>query len=145
MNDLSKLLYLGNVAGNAGGFLIFIGIFLLAICIIVFCVHNDLRYQIAEKLGGYNYRNETKASEYVDPIIKKFSKVTISFSSGLTLTLAVLCWTIAVFCPSQETVYAIAASEMGESALNTPLASKAGQALEAWIDSKITVTEIQEQ
>lgn len=39
--------------------------------------------------------------------------------------------------PSKETVYAIAASEMGERALNTPTATKAFQALEAWLDKQV--------
>jgi hypothetical protein len=39
--------------------------------------------------------------------------------------------------PSQTTMYAIAASQMGEQALKTPLAGKAGKALEAWLDKQI--------
>ncbi len=39
--------------------------------------------------------------------------------------------------PSKNTVYAIAASEMGEKALNTPTAGKAFKALDAWLDEQI--------
>jgi hypothetical protein len=41
--------------------------------------------------------------------------------------------------PSKNTVYAIAASQMGEKALKTPLVNKAEQALEAWMDKQIAV------
>lgn len=40
--------------------------------------------------------------------------------------------------PSKETVYAIAASEMGEKALNTQTGNKAVKALDSWLDRQIT-------
>lgn len=39
--------------------------------------------------------------------------------------------------PSQSTIYAIAASEMGEDVLNSETGSKAMQALDAWLDRQI--------
>lgn len=39
--------------------------------------------------------------------------------------------------PSRDTFYAIAASEMGEEALKSPIATKAGKALEKWLDRQI--------
>lgn len=39
--------------------------------------------------------------------------------------------------PDKSTIYAIAASEMGENIINTPTASKAVKALDAWLDSQI--------
>jgi hypothetical protein len=39
--------------------------------------------------------------------------------------------------PSKETIYAIAASEMGEDVLNSPTGGKAMQALNAWLDRQI--------
>jgi hypothetical protein len=44
---------------------------------------------------------------------------------------------LAAFLPSQNTVYAIAASEMGETALNTETGGKAVEALNAWLDRQI--------
>ena len=44
---------------------------------------------------------------------------------------------IAALLPSKETVYAIAASEMGEELLKTPTAAKATKALDAWLDKQI--------
>lgn len=43
----------------------------------------------------------------------------------------------AQFVPSRDTFYAIAASEMGEEALKSPIASKAGKALENWLDQQL--------
>jgi len=39
--------------------------------------------------------------------------------------------------PGRDTVYAIAASEMGEQMLHTPTAGKAVKALDAWLDRQI--------
>jgi hypothetical protein len=41
------------------------------------------------------------------------------------------------FVPRTNTIYAIAASEMGERALATPTADKAVRALNAWLDKQI--------
>jgi hypothetical protein len=56
---------------------------------------------------------------------------------GFVLSLPVLAVLIVVT-PSRETVYAIAASEMTEQALKTPIASKAMQAVEKWIDRQLS-------
>ena len=39
--------------------------------------------------------------------------------------------------PDKNTMYAIAASEMGEEIMKTPIANKATKALEAWIEAQI--------
>jgi len=44
---------------------------------------------------------------------------------------------VAVLAPSKETVYAIAASEMGERVIASETAGKAVQALNAWLDRQI--------
>ena len=54
----------------------------------------------------------------------------------LPITLAVLALA-ASLTPSTSTVYAIAASEMGERALNTQTGGKAVEALNAWLDRQI--------
>ena len=56
---------------------------------------------------------------------------------GFLLSLPILAILIIVT-PSRETVYAIAASEMTEQALKTPVASKAMQAVEKWIDRQLS-------
>lgn len=44
---------------------------------------------------------------------------------------------LATITPSTTTIYAIAASEMGEKAINTQTGGKAVQALNAWLDRQI--------
>lgn len=39
--------------------------------------------------------------------------------------------------PSKDTIYAIAASEMGEQALQTPTADRAFKAINSWLDKQI--------
>lgn len=117
LNQLSQLLYWGNVLGNLGGLLVFFGI-LLVIATIVSII---------------------TAFVFADSGLKLKNKVWIPSTFSAAFFILTLCsWTGAAFCPSKETVYAIAASEMGERALQTPLASKAGKALEAWLDKQIT-------
>lgn len=55
----------------------------------------------------------------------------ITGTSGLVLGL------LLVFIPSSKTIYAIAASEMGEEVLASPTADKAHKALDAWLDDQI--------
>jgi hypothetical protein len=62
------------------------------------------------------------------------------FPAALTPIFVVL-WVLAAMCPSKTTIYGIAASQMGEQALKTPLAGKAGKALEAWLDKQIAENE----
>lgn len=47
------------------------------------------------------------------------------------------CGLLAALIPSQNTIYAIAASEMGETALKSETGGKAMQALNAWLDRQI--------
>lgn len=44
---------------------------------------------------------------------------------------------VLIVTPSKNTMYAIAASEMGEQALQSPIATKASKALEKWLDDQI--------
>ncbi len=44
---------------------------------------------------------------------------------------------IAILTPSQTTIYAIAASEMGEELLKSSTTTKAQKALDAWLDRQI--------
>lgn len=51
--------------------------------------------------------------------------------------LIAIIWLSMWFVPSRDTFYAIAASEMGEEALKSPIATKAGKALEKWLDDQL--------
>lgn len=61
----------------------------------------------------------------------------VKFVQRCILTLPIIGIMIVVT-PSKETVYAIAASEMTEQALKMPVANKAMQAVEKWIDKQLS-------
>lgn len=58
-------------------------------------------------------------------------------TAGKFMIAALIAAVIAALLPSKETVYAIAASEMGEELLKTPTSAKATKALDAWLDKQI--------
>jgi hypothetical protein len=62
--------------------------------------------------------------------LKKVPKIAAIVFLSSSLTASII--------PSKETVYAIAASEMGENVLNTQTGDKAVKALNAWLDRQIT-------
>lgn len=51
---------------------------------------------------------------------------------------AIVFSSLIVVCPTSSTVYAIAASEMGEEVITSPTAGKAAKALDAWLDKQIS-------
>jgi hypothetical protein len=53
------------------------------------------------------------------------------------LKAAIIVGLVGAVTPSEKTIYAIAASEYGEEVLKTPEATKARQALNAWLDEQI--------
>jgi len=81
----------------------------------------------------YVYGEITKTAEQVR---KEGQRVARGYLR-LSLFLFVLSIVGANALPSKDTVYAIAASEVGESVLNSPTGSKAVQALNAWLDRQI--------
>jgi len=56
------------------------------------------------------------------------------------ISASLLCIFLGVFVPTKNTMYAIAASEMGESVLQSETGSLATQALNAWLKKQITPT-----
>lgn len=106
MNELSWLLYLGNVSGNLQ---IVFGILVFMCIIIIFSIfaHSDIG-------------QEKPVNWWPFPLI---------LIPVFLILIAIL--------PSQSTVYAIAASQIGQKALEMPLANKAEQALESWLDKQI--------
>jgi len=113
MNSLSWLLYIAGVVGNLGGVLIFFTIVLSLVSLVIAIVYCD---------------------DYTEGRAKGFK------IAGLMAGGAVFCIFLAAFVPSKETVYAIAASEMGEEVLKTPTAQKAFKALDVWLDKQIEGT-----
>ena len=111
MNDLSLALYLADALGSLDS-LAMLGFFLMA-AVCAFCSFGAVLI------------------DYEDQKLEA-----IKITKGFLVSLPILAILILVT-PSRETVYAIAASEMTEQALKTPVASKAMQAVEKWIDKQL--------
>ena len=114
MNDLSWLIYLADVCDGLGAFFGCLAFILLPASvvwgIVVFAVHMD------------RCPEETK-------------KTAMSF--WWVPFLAVIAGLLMCLTPSKDTVYAIAASEVGEKVIESPTAKKAVDALNAWLDRQI--------
>ena len=121
MNDLSWMLYWADVVGNislAAGFVMFGGGAAGAIISFVVAMKTDI-----DNIGRHGEPLPAWATGWAAG--KKFFVA--------SLIAAVITTPI----PSKDTIYAIAASEMGEEALKSPIATKASKALEKWLDSQI--------
>lgn len=111
MNSLSWFLYFADVVTSVSTFLGFIVIFwmmALAGHSLFTVINNDI------------HRDEK------NPYIRK-----------RWFAFVILLGVVVQLIPSKNTMYAIAASELGQSAMESKLGTKAMQAIEAWIDSQI--------
>lgn len=118
MNQLSWLLYLGNVVGNLGPLFGISAFIIICVSIVVW---------ILSAVAGDPYPNESELE-----LRKSLKKYRVPLAViGFVLAIS------AAFCPSSDTVYAIAASQVGESVLKTPTALKAEKAIDAWLDRQI--------
>jgi hypothetical protein len=109
MNSLSWMIYLADVVGNVG-----------AICGIILVVVGIGLILVAIPLT-------------VDP--DEHDALRRPWRNGLVAWIVVAA--ISSVIPSKDAIYAIAASEMGETALNSETGGKAVQALNAWLDRQI--------
>lgn len=115
MNDLSWLIYFADVAGSMGWAFNFIFI----ISSIVFVLNCTLGFTHAEE----------KATKEAWSLWRKFlwNSLIIGFVSFILTGII----------PSKNTIYAIAASEMGEEIVKSETAGKAVKALDNWLDKQI--------
>lgn len=129
MNSLSWMIYAADVVGGIGN---------LAVGVVVASLAAQGAFvgvYFANGDGNYIYstqdRDRTLASraQARTTATKWLKRIPVIF--GATLV-------IAAVIPSSSTVYAIAASEMGESALHSDTGSKAVKALNAWLDRQIS-------
>lgn len=125
MNNVSWLIYLSNISGNIGGLLIFIGIAVFIIAGVYFGI----------SIALYDDLNKWDTSEETAGLLKKSLHIR-RFVPAL-LVLACTLWVLAALCPRQETVLAIAASEIGEKVLESPTGNLAIKALNAWLQRQI--------
>ena len=118
MNELSWLIYAADVAGDANsicGFVFFGGI--IAVCL----------YALAK-----GFARVVSIGFDDPPITPSIAEV------GKRLWLpVVIAGIVGLLAPSSNTLYAIAASEMGERVIESETAGKAVAALNAWLDRQI--------
>ena len=112
MNNLSWLLYAAEVSGNLQE--MFQAFVVLSVIGVAFWVFTSLMW-----------KTDTPNENFA-PFWRKIGYFFVSAALVSAVLSAVV--------PSKDTVYAIAASEMGEQAIQTPLAKKAFNALSAWLD-----------
>jgi hypothetical protein len=111
MNSLSWMIYLADVASGVGNALSFMG------CVMV--------------IGALVVAFARTFDEYGDPHITRVNVNKRHIAAGAAIFL------VSMTIPAKETVYAIAASEIGERALTSPTGGKAVQALNAWLDKQM--------
>jgi amino acid permease len=116
MNSLSWLIYLAGVVSSIG----VIAAFVAFVAFVTFFV------------GIIFYFQHPDDDEYDKP--KRASGVSMMKRSAIAFT---VCSLLMVVLPGRDTIYAIAASEMGEELLDSETGSKAVRALDAWLDRQI--------
>ena len=119
MNTLSILLYAAHVSGSVNTFA---------------CLSFFLCLGAITILSLVWIMQDTQYDDKQDKYVRKEppSPVMRHLLSGMIVAAFV-----ATVVPGRDTVYAVAASQMGEQLLKTKVANKAEQALEAWLDRQI--------
>jgi hypothetical protein len=117
MNELSWLIYLADVSHSIGN---------MCAAVLVFGGFTGFCLSI-----GF-----AAASAYDDEDTRKPFVKALKWLGAAILVAGI----ISAIAPSRNTVYAIAASEMGERALETETATKAFKALDAWLDRQLGET-----
>lgn len=117
MNSLSWMIYIADVTDNLDW--VFSTLFLVSIIAGIVC--------IAFGIGMKDEHSDPSPDDW--KMWRRAVTWTVIAFFGATIIGSVI--------PSKETIYAIAASEMGERALQTPTAGKAFKALDAWLDRQI--------
>jgi hypothetical protein len=121
MNSLSWMIYFGDVSGGLVGFSI-----AMACVFGITSTGMSIAY-----VATASYPNDDDAVVF-NKVAAKVIRWTIPVFALMAL--------MACFVPSKNTVYAIAASELGEQALKSKTVTKAQAALDAWLDKQIGET-----
>lgn len=127
MNRLSWLLILADIIGGFDRFLVFLcaaGLIVGAVAVIVGGVCRSDEYSARHDDELYSARHELSD--------------TIFGYARLAVVTAVAAGLLGVLTPSRNTIYAVAASEVGESALDSETGGKAVEALNAWLDRQLS-------
>ena len=116
MNNLSWLIYLAGVVNSVG-----------ILAFIVGCGACGAFFAGLGVSTGEYYDDDEGARK------RRFGYKMVKYSVAAFLA----CSLLLIVLPGRETIYAIAASEMGEELLNSETGSKAVKALDAWLDRQI--------
>lgn len=114
MNSLSWMIYLAELCGSVAS----------ACWLLVFA----FMFALLVALIGYLLAWE-RPPEFTTRLISLCKKAAPVVCAAFVIGIVV---------PSKQTVYAIAASEMGEQVLKSPTLTKAQKALDAWLDKQIS-------
>ncbi len=139
MNNLSKLIYFGGVAGNFGIAFFFLGLFCLIATgtyISYFIVMKSDGINSVQNLDSWRTAGLKESIKDVEDKLSEVLKISRWPISALGFLTAFF-WLAAALMPGKDTVYAIAASQVGEQVLTTPLAAKAEKAIEGWLDKQV--------
>lgn len=130
MNSLSWMIYFAGVADSVSGVFRGIGIAAAiasaATCLLAGFLNFDTPLILS--------RDDREAVERRWERNKQLANKAIILLPCVAITTALF----ASFIPSSKTIYAIAASEMGEDVLKSKTGSKAIKALDAWLDRQIS-------
>lgn len=121
MNSLSWFLYLSDVVGNVGNFagIVVVLVPIVAVFGLVFAPIIPMMLEDAP-----------------DAVVDAVKRV--AWPLGKTIVVVWVCSAVlSLVAPSKNTLYAIAASEMGERVLKTEVATDAQKALQQWIKRQI--------
>lgn len=140
MNNLSWLLYLAGVLGNFAGLAIWLGVGIAIAsgisfgCWIAFDGDSKKQYDCYydKSETSEKYKRFVLDRDHDRKVAKGFFRTAVTGS-----VIFPLLWVFAAAVPPKETIYAIAASEMGEELMKTPTATKAVKALDAWLDKQL--------
>jgi hypothetical protein len=132
MNSLSWMIYFAELSGSVSAFLTFLavvsGIATFG-CVAGWCCTQ----------GSPHIRSWERDTAEADLKVADHKRMHTEFRKMIprVASAMVVIGLTATVLPSRNTVYAIAASEMGETLINTPTAGKAVKALDAWLDRQI--------
>lgn len=114
MNQLSWLLYLADVSASSEGWMVFFSCWATVVTLVSVLVLCNA------------------------PLAEKGVRAAAAGNTMLvSIPTMLVCVILSVVLPSKETVYAIAASELGEQVMTSETGQRAGRALNAWLDKQI--------
>jgi hypothetical protein len=128
MNSLSWMIYAAELTGSASAFSTFLSCasgVAAGAATFAYVITDSKPIVWSWEDAGQKHQRATTVNAQAKGLIRPALISMLAFGVAATLL------------PSKSTVYAIAASEMGEKALSTPTASKAIKALDAWLDRQI--------